>query len=421
MTKKIAILLLPFVLASCEGLSSKKTKHIIDLTPKLSVGNQEPINLKYSDQYYKSVDWDMSKVKSYNLTKHKIIANPVFVDDVIYVLDSTSLVTAFSRRSNTILWHYNVASKYSKHSCINGGIEYNNGRLYVTNGSRFLTVLDSDSGHEIFRKEFSDVINVKPVMLNSHTILVQTVSNHLFAFDLNNAALIWQHEGLFETLSSSYHVSPVVHDGQVIVNYSSGQIFSLDVNTGQEKWVFNLSSHKSITLPSFEPSSVVCSPIIRANNIYLASSLGKLMKLDIKTGLTIWEINANDIQSMAIYGDNLFVTNNARQIGVINTDNGNIKFVADLQKKKKKESASFLPPLITKNGTQLILNIIARNGEVYKFHLDDKGYLVVEDSAFFLKQKIEYWGAILSKVGAESGEIYFTTDTKLIDLPGNVH
>jgi outer membrane protein assembly factor BamB len=420
MIKKLAILLLPFILSSCEGFGSKKTKNIIDLTPKLSVGIQEPINLNDSMIAHRSFDWNMSQAKSYNLTKRKIIAAPVFIDDVIYTLDSTSAVSAFSRKSKTILWTYNVASKSSKHNSINGGMTYNDGKLYVTNGSRFLTVLDSNNGYEILRKEFPDLVNIKPVMLNSHTISVQTVSNQLFVFDINNSRLVWQNDGLFETLSSSYHVSPIVHGNQVIVSYSSGQIVSLDINTGQEQWSFNLSSHQSIALPSFEPSSIVCPPIIHANDIYLASSLGKLMKLDIKTGRTIWEINANDIQSMGLYGNNLFVTNNARQIGVINIDNGNVKFVADLQKKKKKEAASFLQPFVTKSQSQFVLHIIAKNGEVYDFRLDEQGYLA-EVPTTPIKQKIEYWGTGLSSNSSESVEIYFTTDKQFIDLPSNVN
>jgi len=410
MIKKIAILLLPFFLISCDGFGSKKVKNIVELTPQLSAESNESIEINDSHIIHGSFDYDISKAESYIITKNKIVSEPIFINDIIYTIDDKGTVSAFSRKSKDTLWTYKIANKVGSSNYTSGGILYNNGKLYITNGSRFLFVLDSDKGYELVRKEFPDIIKIKPVMLANNVILLQTVSNHLFAFDMNKSKFIWQHEGIFETLSFAYHVSPVVYNNQVIVSYSSGQVFSLDAKTGHEQWVLNLFE-QAIGLPSFEPSTVVCAPIIDGTNMYIAGSFDKLLKINIATGSTIWQVSANDVQSMGLFGNSLFITNNARQIAAISTNNGKIKFVSNLKKSldlKKIKATSFASPFITKSNDAILLHIIAKNGEIYNFHLDNNGIFLQEPIITQTSKEIGYAGVI------PSGEIYLTIGNKIV-------
>lgn len=393
--KKIAILLLPFLLTACDGLSSKKVKNIVEMTPKLSIESNEPIQLD-SNLIKNSTYQDTLKYKAYNISKHKIISKPVFAKGIVYSVDSRGIINAFSKKEKKILWSYNTTSKSSDANCIGGGITYNNGKLYITNGSRFLIIL-SDKGHEIVRKEFPDIIRTKPVMLSDNLILIQTVSNQFFAYDIDHSNFVWQHEGMTETLSYSTHISPVVYKNRVLANYTSGQIFSLNAKTGQEEWSLNLSSEQDVSLPNFEPSLVLCDPIVDDSNIYIASSTSKLIKFDLLTGAIKWQIRASDIQSMSLYGNNIFITNNAMQVASINSIDGKVVWVADLElqkegKKSKVKATSFLPPFIAKVNNGWALNVIANNGGMYSFHADSSGYLTTLPIVTKIVKNIQYKG-----------------------------
>ena len=393
--KKIAILLLPFLFTACEGLSSKKVKNIVEMTPKLAVESERSIQID-GNLIKNTIDQNSVKFKAYNVSKHKIISKPAFAKGIIYSIDSKGIVNAFSKKEKKILWSYDITNKLSHDDYIGGGITYNDGKLYITNGSRFLMIL-SDQGYEILRKEFPDIIRVKPIMVSNNVVLIQTLSNQLFAYDVEHSIFVWQHEGMAETLSYSNHIAPIVYKGRVFVNYTSGQIFSLDVKNGQEEWSLNLSSEQDISLPNFEPSLMICDPIIDGNNIYIASSTDKLIKMDLVTGSITWQIAASDIQSISLYGNNIFLATNARQVASISTIDGKVVWVADLGlpsegKKGKVKAITFLPPLIGKANNSWALNIIANNGEIYSFHADNNGSLATTPVVIKTIKNIQYNG-----------------------------
>lgn len=408
--QSLIILLLPFLLVSCSGLGAKKNKDIVELTPKLSLESDEAILLGSNNKSL-ILPPEMFKNKQSNMAKHQIIAKPVFSKGVLYTIDEKGIVSAFSIKNKVVLWSRNISSNQSNHY-IGGGILCNNGKLYVTYGSRFIVVLNSDSGNEVIRKEMPDIIRTPPILVNDKMMVVQTVSNQVFAVDLNNLALIWQHEGFVETLSSSYHVAPIVENEKVIINYNSGQIVALDVNNGQLLWSNDLSDQKNIGIPNYETASILCDPVINYPYLYLASSAGKIVKFDINNGNIIWQIKAEDIQSMTLAGNSLFATNNALQFVVIATHSGKIKFVSDLkedQKTKRIKANTFLPPIISQtNNNDWSVNIISSKGQLYSFKLENNGKLVSTPLITKIPTKILYSGITCCN------EIYFTTEKNII-------
>jgi outer membrane protein assembly factor BamB len=408
--QRLIIFLLPFILTSC-GLGAKKIKNIVELTPRLSVESNETIQI---DSTVKTNIFSPEQLqnKEYTVAKYKIISEPVFNKAVAYTIDTKGNISAFSMKDKSIMWSYNISTNKSDYY-VGGGILCHNDKLYVTYGSRFLVVLDSRSGHEIIRKELSDITRVKPVLINNHTIVVQTVTNQILAINIDNLNFVWQHEGVIETLSSSYHVSPIVQNNHVIVNYNSGQILALEAGSGQVLWTNDLSSHQEIGLPNFEAASILCKPIVNNSHIYIANSAGKIVKLDIMTGNILWQTKAYDVQSMLLAGNSLFITNNAGQIAAISTDFGKVKFVADLNDGKdikKVKASSFLTPIIGKVAEveEWNLNIISTEGELYSFQSDVNGNLSTTPQITKITKNIEYYGKTCC------GSMYFATDKKIM-------
>ncbi|AEK74356.1 outer membrane protein assembly factor BamB [Rickettsia conorii subsp. heilongjiangensis] len=410
MTKKIALLLLPFILISCNGLGPKRVKNIVELTPKLAIQTHEPIYLDSNANIY-AFNANMLKNKQYSFARSKTITEPVFIGDMIYALDIRSNISAFSIEKNKIIWSYNL-SRHKKDNYIGGGILHHNGKLYVTYGSRLLVVLDAKSGYEIIRKELPDIIRIKPIVLNDNTVLVQTISNQTIALNAETLKTVWEHESLAEVLSASYFMTPIVQYDNVIVTYNSGQILALNITNGEVKWNFEFANLNDRTaIPNFDESSILCTPVHDNMNLYIATGLGKLIKLNVATGSVIWQVNAEDIQSMSLIGNSLFVTNNARQIAAFNPETGKVKFVADLndgQDPKKLKSAAFLVPFVgVNNNNKRSLNVISVNGVLYSFDVDNNGLNRIPHIVKIIKN-IRYYGL------RANNNLYFSTDRKII-------
>jgi outer membrane protein assembly factor BamB len=380
MKRIIIVLLLPLMLASCDYIGSTRVKNLIDLTPKLEAETTEKITLPKSNKTL----YAKEKIGSYKLSKGEIISRPAIAKGVVYSVDNKGYVSAFSLKEKKILWTCDIAKSNLTRQFSAGGILYSDGKLFVTNGSRNLFVLEAGTGIEILRKEFPDILRAKPILATDKLLFVQTISNQLLAYNIESSKLVWMHEGGLETISAINNVVPVVYNGNVIVSYSSGEIFSLDIETGQEQWAFNLSNAEDLAMPNLDPLMIVTAPIVSENYLIFATTNRKLIKLDLDNGAPVWIKQAEDIQSMSLIGDDLFVTNNARQVAAISAHNGKIKWAGDLISRKERQTKRpktvlFQPPFITKvEGGNAALNVLGNNGELYQFIPGKSGILPVE-------------------------------------------
>lgn len=358
------------MVSGCNQTTSR-VKELIELTPKLvAKGNAKIINTPIT--LNADLDWDISSkttanVKSYNITPNKIISEPIIHQDMIYVMDDKGYVCAFSIKNRRVIWRESIAN-IGQHNYEGGGFAYSNGKLYVTNGSRFLITLDSKNGHEISRKLFSDLIRIKPILISEDIILVQTVSNNLIAYNLRTLQITWQHGSLIETITSSSHIPPVVYNNTVLVAYSSGQVFALDASSGKEKWVLDLSGDKESALPNFDIVDVLSNFIVSDNNIYCDSGVGKILNIDLNSGQIKWSTVAHDVNSMHLLGQYLLIANNAKQVAAIDKVTGKVMWTQDLKIKGKKP-LQFAKFLTSKSHNTTTLHVITEMGEMHNFNI----------------------------------------------------
>lgn len=412
MKKIILFVLLPILLISCDRFGSGRVKNLIDLTPKLEVESKEKLN--FSSGQLKDSQFLDQKTKSHKLSKNTIIAKPAIAKGIIYSTDVKGFVSAYSLKEKKILWQTDIAKGALDRNFNYGGILYSSGRLYVTNSSRYLVILDANSGDEIIRKEYPDIVRNKPIMATNSLLLVQTISNQLIAYDIKTSKFLWLHEGELETISTRNHVHPIVYDGNVLVSYSSGEIVYLDAQSGKEKWRYNLTSISDIGIPSFDPSVIVTTPIIKDEYAYFATSDGKIIKMDLDNGAPAWVKTAEDIQALSLVGDYLLVANNARQVAALSSHNGKTLWVGDLissqeRSKRNVQTALFQEPIVTKDGNSFIISVIASNGELYQFKPDASGFIPSEPTIKKIAKNVKYhW------MSCCSGKLHLITERDII-------
>lgn len=412
MTRLILIIISGLVLVGCNGFSNK-IKTITELATELTTTQSGDTNIVIDTNLFSVDNLELKQQKHniFSLTKNNVSASPYVIDNIIYATDSNGAVIAFDIKQRKHLWLRNIFNKTYGTHYLGGGIVSNKNKLYVTNGSRFLVILDKTTGHELLRKEFPDIIRTKPVLLNDNILLIQTVDNQLFAYDVVESSIVWQHEGIFEILSSNLHVSPLIYNDYIIVNYSSGQIFALDAKTGAERWSLNLSHSDDVGLPNLESATLSCKPIIYSKYLYLASNVNKLLKLDITTGVKIWERDAHGVQAMNMLGNSIFITNSAKQIAAVDPNDGLVKWTQYLRKdlQEKTITLNFAPFVTIDNQKQKFLNIATNHETIYSFQFNDN------DNGFQITPTLlKTVPGILYIDSINAQQLYFVTNKKIL-------
>lgn len=408
--KKFLFVLLPLIVSSCNYIGSTRVKNLIDLTPKLKIEKSTNLTFinAYSDPFKNS-----NKKNAYNISKHPIIGEPAILKGIIYSVDKEGYVHAFSLKDRKILWTTNIATLEFDRHFNSGGVLINGDKLYITYGSRHLVVLDLKTGYEIIRKEFPDILCSKPAMINEHVFVVQTISNQLIAYDVKDFKLIWMHEGGDETISSKSQVYPIIYDGYIIASYSSGDIvICLNAKDGSERWRYALSETGTASVPSFNPSVVVTTPIISERYAYFAISNNKILKINLSTGEIVWNRDASDIQSMSLNGNYLFVTNNARQVAAISAIDGKVVWTGNLISKKERSTKKpqpvyFQKPFVSKTANGIALNVIASNGELYQFEANNT--ITSDPIIRKIDKNVRYFW-----ISCCSGKLHLITNYKII-------
>jgi outer membrane protein assembly factor BamB len=411
--KRISLFILSAVLlASCDHIGSTRVKNLIDLTPRLEIEANEKI--KFMDSQIKKSPFAEEKTKSYSLARSTIITKPAIAKGVMYSADNKGYVAAYSLKEKKILWRTDIAKHALDRNFNDGGVLFSDGKLYVTNSSRYLVVIDAKSGDEIIRKEFPDIVRNKPIMATDRLLLVQTISNQLIAYDIKTSKFVWLHEGGLETISTRNHIHPVVYNGYAIVSYSSGEVVYLDATTGQEKWRYDLTKISDVGIPNFDPSVIVTTPIISGEYAYFATSNGQVLKMDLDNGAPAWLKVAEDVQSLSLVGDYLLITNNARQAAALSAHNGKVIWIGDLisekdAKAKNKRTAIFQDAFVSKEGNSFAINVIASNGELYQFKPDASGVVASKPTIIEIDKNVKHhW------ISCCTGQMHLITNSKII-------
>jgi outer membrane protein assembly factor BamB len=370
MIKNLVLILTALSLTSCGGYG--KVKNIIDFTPQLQPedsGHKVSLSpAEHAKQWNEGVNWinvqpsnfatsevvgALSRKKSYK----RIIAAPIIVDGKIFVLSEDATLSAIDARSYKSLWSNHLNAKSDSRSFSGGGLLSTGGKIFITHGTRDVIVLDASDGRELWRRTLPDISKAQPVLYDN-LLLVLTISNQLCALNVHTGQLVWQHDGLPEVLSYDKGVAPIARDGRVFVCYSSGELVILDASNGEEVWQLNLARENDGS-PGFSTLGIESQPIIDGDNIYIASSSGALMKLNIKTGYIYWKRKLSDIQSMNKSGNTIFLTTNAKQVAALNERTGLVIWVTDLsvegaQTKKSYKPVQFLTPVVLNNNLVVI-------------------------------------------------------------------
>ncbi len=368
MIRIYCLIFIAFTFTSCDNFGSTKVKNLIDLTSRLSVEENTPIILQENT----SSDLVFKDLQTVKFSKNKIISKPVIARKTLYTLDDQGNISAYSIKTKQLLWNRKLNFNNSVSSFNSGEILYSNDRLYVVNGTKYLIIIDAKNGREIVRKKFPDILRARPVMTANGILIAQTIDSQVFAYDINKAKFIWFREGGAQIITNLNHMSPVNIDGNVLINFHSGELLLFSSKTGQVNWGINLAK-ESANLSHLDPVVVVSQPIIDRDHIYFATSNARLMKVQINNGKIIWSKTVEDVQSISLSGKNLLITTNARQLAILSSINGKVKWVGDLitqseRSKKRPKTTLMQAPIVSKETAtgKLIVSVINSNGELYQ-------------------------------------------------------
>ncbi|MDX1949144.1 MAG: PQQ-binding-like beta-propeller repeat protein [Rickettsiales bacterium] len=233
-------------------------------------------------------------------------SEPVIAEGKIFTLGGGGEIQARDfENPEKLYWEYLLDAKYNTSAKKNknwrkitsmfmdadeflgGGISYGLGLIFASSKRGEIAALDAKTGKLAWEAKLESPVRSAPIARDGK-LIISTLNNKTYALDTITGETIWTHEGLAGRTNISGTPSPLIHNGKVVITYSSGEIFDLDFESGAENWSALTSSTLSNSANAII-SDIVNSPLLHKSALLFITSDGRMLVLSEEDGSTIWE------------------------------------------------------------------------------------------------------------------------------------
>jgi outer membrane protein assembly factor BamB len=251
-----------------------------------------------------------------------------------------------------------------------GGIAYDNGRIFATNGLGFVSAMSEQNGGILWHVRPGGPLRGAPTVANG-AVYVISQDNQIYSLKEEDGSTNWSQAASLEIAGLFGAASPAVGQGTVVAGFSSGELNAYRYENGRQVWSDTLQ-RTSIRTSVSSLSDVDADPVIDNGQVFAVGQGGRMVALELTTGQRLWELNIAGIDTPWVAGDWIFVITDEAKLLCISRLNGHIRWINQLPQfqkaKSKKGELEYSGPilaggrLIVTGSTGVVINIDPTTG-----------------------------------------------------------
>ena len=279
--------------------------------------------------------WSVS-IGSGSSAQARLAAEPVVADGRVYTIDTRATVRAFSAENGGQIWSTQVRGENSpSETLFGGGVSFDNGRVYATNGAGDAAALDAATGAIVWMVKPGGPLRGAPTIANDNVYVISQDSS-LYALDAANGETRWTGAGAFEQAGVFGTAAPAFSQSTVVAGFSSGELNAYRYENGQVVWQDALS-RTGISTQVGTISDIDADPVIDQGRVFAVGQGGRMVAVELITGQRAWEINIAGISTPWVAGDWVFVVTDQAQLLAIARASGRIRWISQLPRYRDEE------------------------------------------------------------------------------------
>jgi outer membrane protein assembly factor BamB len=279
--------------------------------------------------------WTASVAGSSN--RMRLAAAPVVGGNKLFAEGTDGVIVAFDKNTGAKLWTRGDGemTKDQAPSVFGGGVSYEAGKLYATNGVGEVKALNADTGEVLWKVTPAGPLRGSPTIAFGQ-LFVMTQDNQIISLNIADGSLVWDESGS-TTQSGVFGVAaPSAGQGTVIAGYSSGELSAYRYENGRTLWSDALSrTNISTTVGSI--TDIDADPIIDSGRVYALGQGGRMAAYELLTGQRIWELNLAGISTPSIAGEWIFTLTDDARLLAIARSTGRVRWITQLPRFRDEE------------------------------------------------------------------------------------
>lgn len=288
--------------------------------------------------------------------RERLAASPVVAEGKLFVTDVDAVVHAFDAGTGAVLWTAALAAgKENRSARFGGGVSYDDGQVFATDGLGDVVALKASDGKEVWRAKPGGPLRGSPTIANG-IVYALTQDDQLFALDQAKGVVQWSAQGTAETQGVFGVAAPAAGQGSVVAGFSSGELNAYRYENGRQLWADALS-RTSISTSVSSIADIDAAPVIDQGRVYAVGQGGRMVALELGTGRRLWEQNLAGIATPWLAGEWLFVVTDDARLICLSGSSGKARWIAQLPRfrnlKKRKSPITWFGPVLA--GNKLVL------------------------------------------------------------------
>jgi len=270
--------------------------------------------------------------------RERLAASPVVGGGRVYAVGTDGVISAFDKDTGARVWtlqNDESMTKDMRPSAFGGGVSYEAGKLYATNGVGEVRAINAETGELLWKVKPAGPLRGSPTVAFGQ-LFVMTQDNQLISLNMNDGSLVWDESGS-NTQSGVFGVAaPAAGQGTIVTGYSSGELSAYRYENGRTLWSDALArTNISTTVGTI--TDIDADPIIDSGRVYALGQGGRMAAYELVTGQRIWELNLAGISTPAIAGEWIFTLTDDARLLAIARSSGRVRWITQLQRYKDEE------------------------------------------------------------------------------------
>lgn len=267
----------------------------------------------------------------------RLASAPIVANGRVYTIDTLGTVRAFDARTGAQAWSSQTpVEKGNQAELYGGGLAYDQGHIYATNGLGFVSELDERNGGIIWKVRPGGPLRGAPSVANG-SIYVISQDNQIYSLKEDDGTTQWSQPASLEVAGVFGSASPAVGQGTVVAGFSSGELNAYRYENGRQVWADALQ-RTSIRTSVSTLNDIDADPVIDSGQVIAVGAGGRMVAMDLITGQRQWEINIAGIATPWVAGDWIFVVTDDAKLLCVYRQNGHIRWITQLPQFEKPKS-----------------------------------------------------------------------------------
>ncbi len=283
----------------------------------------------------------------------RLAAAPIVAEGKVFVVDTFARLHAFDAQSGKEIYTVQIGDEKdvkggvsllsgemtgNRGSLFGGGVSFDGGRLFATNGLGDVMALNAADGKKVWKVRPAGPLRGAPG-ISGGNVYVMTNDNQIFALAGGDGSTVWTESASVEISGVFGVAAPAIGQGTVVAGFSSGELNAYRYENGRSLWGDALS-RTSISTSVASLTDVDASPVIDRGRVFAIGQGGRMVSMELVTGQRLWEINVAGISTPWVAGEWVFVVDDEARLLCISRANGKVRWISQLQRYRGKKAKS---------------------------------------------------------------------------------